>query len=67
MIYCANCHKPIYDEDDDAYVCIECGGLNRRYYPRYTFFDKEIRPQPKGLKDAITEIKTWSRKWIQSW
>lgn len=26
---CFDCRKPIHD-DDDAMVCIQCGGMNRR-------------------------------------
>lgn len=27
---CADCKKPIHKLDDDAEVCIDCGGRNRR-------------------------------------
>ena len=31
---CADCREPIYADDDDAGVCIKCGGMNRRW-PAY--------------------------------
>lgn len=28
---CPDCKEPIYADDDDARVCIQCGGRNRRW------------------------------------
>lgn len=30
---CPDCQKPIIISDDDAGVCIQCGGLNRQWRP----------------------------------
>ena len=30
MMHCADCRKPIVETDDDAGVCVHCGGYNRR-------------------------------------
>lgn len=30
QVFCYDCHKPIRAEDDDAMVCVKCGGRNRR-------------------------------------
>ena len=30
VVHCHDCGHEIYKYDDDAWVCIECGGRNRR-------------------------------------
>ena len=29
--HCHDCEQPIYIKDNEAGVCIECGGMNRRW------------------------------------
>jgi hypothetical protein len=32
---CADCHAAIDPLDDDAGVCIQCGGMNNRLFPAH--------------------------------
>ena len=36
---CADCFSPIYEDDDDVRVCIQCGGRNRRLPPNKDYAD----------------------------
>jgi len=31
VAYCYECGEPIYADDDDAGICVQCGGMNRRW------------------------------------